>query len=99
MPSVGVTTTFGAGSLSGITQSAEKSEEKEVATIRGADGKIATAIAKPRLSRTVSVKTKGEPTLSSVTVGDFSTLTLTSCKVSETNDDFPSVDYTYQQFE
>ena len=99
MPSFGVTTTFGAGSLSGITQSSEKTEEKEVATIRGADGKIAVAQAKPRLSRTVTVKTKGEATLSSVTVGDFSTLTLTSCKVSETNDDFPTIDYTYQQYE
>lgn len=60
----------------------------ETATIKGTTGRVVIAQAKPRTKTTVTVRSKGETGLSSISVADFSSLTITSSKYSETNDDF-----------
>ena len=88
MPAFGVSSTFGLTAPTGFLQSSESSTDIEIATIKGATGQIVEAQAKPRATTTVTVKTKGTATLSSVTSGDMTGLTITSAKYSETNDDF-----------
>jgi hypothetical protein len=81
-------------------QSSEKTQEVETATIKGATGQIEEAQAKPRSKTTVTVRCKGSAVLSAVPAGqDFSTLTITSSKFSETNDDFPTSEITGTLFQ
>ena len=89
MATFGVTSTFGITPPTGsFTQSSERTVEVETATIKGTTGRVVIAQAKPRTKTTVTVRSKGETGLSSVSVADFSSLTITSSKYSETNDDF-----------
>lgn len=88
MPAFGVSTTFGLTAPTGYLQSSEMSVDIEIATIKSAIGQVVEAQAKPRSTTTVTVKTKGTASLSSVTSGDMTGLTITSAKYSETNDDF-----------
>lgn len=89
MATFGVTSTFGITPPSGsFTQSSERTVEVETATIKGTTGRVVVAQAKPRTKTTVTVRSKGETGLSSISVADFSSLTITSSKYSETNDDF-----------
>ena len=71
----------------------------ETATIRNANGQIVEAIVKPRSTTTTTVKTKGEADLLSVPETSFSGATLTSSKISETNDDFSVSEATYTLFQ
>ena len=91
----GVTSTFGLTAPAGYLQSSEETVEIEIATIKNEIGRVAEAINKPRSMTTVNVKTKGSATLSSVSSGsDFSGITLTSAKYSQTNDDFSTCEIT-----
>jgi len=94
MPAFGVADTFGVSAPSGYVQSSESSTDVEVSTIKNATGQIVEAIKKPRTLQTVNVKTKGSATLSTIAVGDFSGMTITSSKYSETNDDFGTSEVT-----
>jgi hypothetical protein len=89
MATFGVTSTYGITPPTGsFTQSSERTVEVETATIKGTTGRVVIAQAKPRTKTTVTVRSKGETGLSSISVADFSSLTITSSKYSETNDDF-----------
>jgi hypothetical protein len=100
MATFGVTDTFGLTAPTGFLQSSEKTQEVETATIKNAIGQIAEAQAKPRQKTTVTVRCKGTAVLSTVPAGQsFSTLTITSSKFSETNDDFPTSEITGTLFE
>ena len=91
----GVDSTFGLTPPAGYLQSSEETVEIEIATIKNAIGRVAEAINKPRSTTTVNVKTKGTAALSSVSSGaDFSGLTVTSSKYSQTNDDFSTSEVT-----
>jgi hypothetical protein len=81
MPTFGVTSTFGVTAPTGFLQSSEKTQECETATIKGPEGKVEEARQKPRSKTTITVVPSA---------ADFSTLTLTSTKFNETNDDFPT---------
>ena len=95
MPTFGVASTFGLTVPTGsFAQSSEQTQEVETATIKNALGRVALAEAKPRSKTTVTLRTKGVGSLSAVTVADFSTLTVTSSKYNETNDDFPTSEIT-----
>ena len=89
MATFGVTSTYGITPPTGsFTQSSERTVEVETATIKGTTGRVVVAQAKPRTKTTVTVRSKGETGLSSISVADFSSLTITSSKYSETKDDF-----------
>jgi hypothetical protein len=92
MPTFGVTSTFGVTAPTGFLQSSEKTQECETATIKGPEGKVEEARQKPRSKTTITVRSKGAAALATVvpSAADFSTLTLTSTKFNETNDDFPT---------
>jgi hypothetical protein len=94
MPTFGVTSTFGVTAPTGYLQSSEQTDEVETATIKNALGRVVEAIAKPRSKRTVVVRTKGDAVLSTVSVGDFSTITVTAAKFAQTNDDFSTSEVT-----
>lgn len=100
MATFGVSSTFGLTVPTGsFAQSSEQTQEVEVATIKGANGRVLVAQAKPRSKTTVTLRTKGESGLSAVTVADFSSLTITSSKYSETNDDFATQEIVGTLFE
>jgi hypothetical protein len=91
----GVTSTFGLTAPTGYLQSSEETVEIEIATIKNEIGRVVEAINKPRSTTTVNVKTKGTAALSAVSSGaNFTGLTVTSSKYSETNDDFGSSELT-----
>jgi hypothetical protein len=94
MPAFGVDSTFGLTAPSGYLQSSEQSVDVEVATIKGAHGQTVEAKAKPRSVTTVNIKTKGTAGLSTVVTGDFSTLSISSSKYGQTNDDFGTSEIT-----
>lgn len=71
----------------------------EVATIKNATGQVAEAIPKPRSTTTVTIKTKGEALLSTVVTGNFSALSITSSKFSQSNDDFSTSEITGTLYE
>lgn len=100
MATFGVTSTFGLTVPTGsFAQSSEQTKECEVATIKGANGRVLVAQAKPRSKTTVTIRSKGETGLSSISVADFSNLTITSSKYSETNDDFATQEIVGTLFE
>lgn len=100
MATFGVTSTYGVTAPAGYTQSAEKMVEVEVATIKGTTGLTVVAQAKPRSKTTITVRSKGEAVLAVVPVGsDYTAITVTSAKFSETNDDFPTSEVTATLFE
>jgi len=93
---------FGVSELHSLTvpanayaQSSESSTDVEVATIKSAIGQIAVAQAKPRSKTMVSIKTKGATGLTAIgSVGAMTGMAITSCKVTESNDDFATVELT-----
>lgn len=94
---------FGAVSFSvtppsGYLQESSEDSSVELATIRDADGKTVLVQAKPRTTVTTNVKTKGEVNLIAISTGTFSGATITSSKISETNDDFAMSEATYTLF-
>ena len=96
MPTVfGVQSTFGVTAPTGYKQSSESVQEVETATIKNEIGKVVVAQAKPRNKTTITVVCKGEAVLATIPTGsDYTALTLTSTKYSETNDDFPTSEVT-----
>ena len=100
MPTFGVDNTFGlTAPTGGFLQSSERTQEVETATIKSAIGRVVVAQAKPRSKTTVTIRSKGVASLATVTVADFSALTVTSSKYNETNDDFPTSEITGTLFE
>ena len=100
MATFGVQNTYGVTAPAGYAQSAEKTTEVEVATIKGTTGFTVVAQAKPRSKTTITVRSKGEAALAAVPVGnDYTAITVTSAKYSETNDDFPTSEVTATLFE
>ena len=90
--------TFGVTAPSGYLQESSQEDAMELATIRNAEGQTVLVQKKPRATTTTTVKTKGEATLLAVPEGAFSSATLTSSKVSQTNDDFSTAEATYTLF-
>jgi hypothetical protein len=80
----------------GYVQESTKEEVVEIATIRNATGVTVKAVAKPMITRTVSIKGKGDAVFSGVTSGGFTvnTVKVTEAKQTETNDDFPDFEIT-----
>lgn len=90
--------TLGVSAPQGYLQESSADRTLEVATIRSSEGKTVVAQPKPRSTETITVKTKGEVSFLSVPTANFSGATLTSAKVSETNDDFAISEATYTHF-
>jgi hypothetical protein len=89
MPTFGISSTFGLTPPDGYELSVE------VATIKDKDGKVVEAMAKPLVTKTVTIRTKGAADLTNVHQGSISgTLVVTSSKVSQTNDDFSTSEIT-----
>lgn len=99
MPAFGVSSNFGLTAPAGYVQSSEQSVDIEIATIKNATGQVVEAQAKPRSVTTVTIKTKGTASLSTVSSGDMTGLTITSAKYSETNDDFGTSEVTGTLYE
>jgi len=97
---------FATVNLFGVTDPAagylqESSEEKtvEVATCKDATGVTKLAVPKGVITTTVVLKGKGtySPSVTRTTaVG--ATAVITSAKASQSNDDFPDYEVTYQKF-
>ena len=97
---------FATINLFGVTDPAagylqESSQEKsvEIATCKDATGVTKLAVAKGVVTATVTLKGKGTyaPAVARNTaVG--ATAVITSAKASESNDDFPDYEITYQKF-
>jgi len=89
--------TYGRTSPAGYLQESSEETTIETANIRDEDGKTVVYHQKPRSYTTTTLKTKGELGYMTVaTAGsDFVGATITSSKVSETNDDFATSEVTY----
>lgn len=99
MPAFGVSSTFGLTAPNGYLQESSSEESCDVATIKGATGNYVEARAKPLVTKTVTVKTKGEPDLVDVHTGQITgTIVVTSAKVTESNDDFATAEITGTQY-
>lgn len=80
-------------------QSSEQTQECETATIKGALGAITIAMAKPRSKTTATIRVKGVAAITVPTIADFTTLTVTGSKYTETNDDFATSEITGTKYE
>ena len=80
----------------GYVQESTKEDAIEIATIRNASGVTVVAVPKPMITRTVSIKGKGDAVFSGVTAGGFTvdTVKVTEAKQTESNDDFPDFEIT-----
>lgn len=94
MPLFGISSTFGLTAPAGYKQETSETVEVEAKTIRDETGKIVIAQPARVKTRTVTIRTKGEPDLVDVGIGSFTGLTITSSKVDETNNDFPTSEVT-----
>ena len=94
MPNFGISSTFGLTAPAGYKQETSETVEVEAKTIRDETGKIVIAQPARVKTRTVTIRTKGEADLVDVSVKSFSGLTITSSKVDETNNDFPTSEVT-----
>ena len=95
--------TFGAISTFGLSvpeggyvQESSSDSSVDVATIRNNLGVTVKAVPKPLVTKTVTIKGKGDAALASVAAGSFTagTLRVTSAKQAESNDDFPDFEIT-----
>ncbi len=94
---IGVTTNFGLTTpIGGYVHESSREESIDVATIRNEMGVTVKAVPKPLITRTVSIKGKGDAGLAAVVSGAFTegTLRITEAKQSEGNDDFPDFEIT-----
>jgi len=89
---------FGVTAPSGYLQESSAEQTVEVATIRDSTGKTVVAQAKPRSTTTTTCTCKGEKDLDAVPEGAFSGATVTSAKITESNDDFVLSSTTYTLF-
>lgn len=87
---------FGVTPPSGYLQESSEDKTIELATIRDETGATKIAQVKPRSQTITTVKTKSNAVLLTVpTTGEFSDATVTSAKMSQTNDDFSTSEATY----
>lgn len=99
---LGVDTNFGLTTPDGgYVQEASREESIEVATIRDEAGVTVVAVPKPLVTRSVSIRGRGDAELSAVTSGAFTAgaLKIVSARQSETNDDFPEFEITATAYE
>lgn len=94
---LGVATTFAlTAPAGGYVQEASREDSVEIATIRNEAGITVKAVPKPMVTRSVSIKGKGDAGLAAVTSGSFAegVLRVTEAKQSESNEDFPDFEIT-----
>ena len=94
---LGVATTFGlAAPAGGYVQESSREDSVEIATIRDETGTTVKAVPKPMVTRSVSIKGKGDAGLATVASGAFTAgvLRVTEAKQSESNEDFPDFEIT-----
>lgn len=82
----------------GYIQSSEKTETCEVATIKGATGQTVVAQAKGVKTTTVVIKSKGDVSITPPGVGSVGAGTVTSAKITESNDDFRTAEVTFTAY-
>ena len=88
----GVTNLHGLAPASGHAQEASADASIEVATLRNALGVTVVAEPKKMITRTITLSGKGTPDFTDVAAGaiTINTSFITSVKVTESNDDFPT---------
>jgi hypothetical protein len=100
MPTFGVPSTYGLTAPAGYAQEASQDSSIDVATLKDTTGTIVAAQKKKLVTITTTVKSKGETDLVSVYLGAISsTKVVTSSKVSESNEDFPTSEVTSISYE
>lgn len=98
MPTFGAST-LGGTAPSGYLQESSKEETIEIATIKGPEGSVVVAKAKPRKTTTTTIKSKGDAGFVSVAGKGAFSAGVTSAKVSQSNDDFSTSEATLTEFE
>lgn len=94
---LGVESTFGlTPPAGGYVQESSREDSVELVTLRDESGITVKAVAKPLVTRTVSIKGKGDANLAAVASGSFTegVLRVTEAKQSESNEDFPDFEIT-----
>lgn len=94
---LGIATTFGLNApTGGYVQESSQEDSVEIATIRDETGTTVKAVPKPMVTRSVSIKGKGDAALTAVVSGSFAegVLRVTEAKQSESNEDFPDFEIT-----
>lgn len=95
----GVVDNFGGTpATGGYLQSSEKTETCEVATIRAANGSTIVAQAKGVKTTAVVIKSKGDVSITAPSVGSVGSGTVTSAKLTESNDDFRTAEVTFTSY-
>ena len=92
MADFGVQDTFGLTTpTGGYTNESSEDESLEIATVQDELGVTVVAKAKKLLTKSVSIKGKGDANLAGVTAGPFTagTVKVLSAKQDETNGEFP----------
>jgi hypothetical protein len=97
MPAEFGAVTFGKTAPAGYLQESSEEDTVETVTIRNEDGHTVIFQPKPRQVTTTNLKCKGEATLGAVASAgnQFSGATVTSAKVTQSNDDFSTSEFTY----
>ena len=94
---LGVSSTFGLSApAGGYVQESSREDSVEIATLRNESGVTVKAVPKPLVTRSVSIKGKGDANLAAVASGSFAegVLRVTEAKQSESNEDFPDFEIT-----
>jgi hypothetical protein len=100
MPTFGVPSTYGLTAPGGYAQEASEDKSLDVVTLKDTTGTIVAAQAKKLVTITTTVKCKGETDLVAVHVGAIAgSKVVTSSKVSESNEDFPTSEVTATSYE
>jgi hypothetical protein len=84
----------------GYVNEASSEETINVAEVRDEDGNIVVAVPKLMVTETQTIKGKGDPVISAVVEGAFTsgTVKITSAKGSESNEEFPDFEITGKKF-
>lgn len=84
---------------SGFVQETSETESAEIATVRDTTGVTKLAVLKGVLTTEISIKGKGTYTPAVTTNTNVTgTAVITSAKISESAEDFPDYEITYQKF-
>ena len=95
----GVADNFGGTApTGGYIQSSEKTETCEVATIKAATGETIIAQAKGIKTTVVVLKSKGDVSITAPSIGSVGAGTVTSAKITESNDDFRTAEVTFTAY-
>ena len=100
MPAFGITMNWGEVRPDGYCQEVAREISAESATIKGLQGATVVATNKPRNITTITAKSKGNPDLSALSIGDKGVgyFYVTGAKYSETNDDFGTAETTVTMY-